>query len=100
MGLQTYLVTPRGEFSDGAARELLHHVRQNGGYVLLVLKTSSVIAIDDSRITTIEAHPRVAFVGPVTLNPNGIAARALQQHFVQNLSRQIGPGDGGMPQGP
>ena len=100
MGLQTYVITPRGEFTDGAARDLLHDVRRRGGFVLMVMNTSCVIAVDDSQFPAIASHPQVSFMGPVTLNPNGIAARALQQHFVHNLSRQIEPGSNETAQGP
>lgn len=100
MGLQTYIITPHGEFTDDSARDLLHHVRRSGGYVLMVMQTSSVIAIDDSQMPAIGRHPQVAFIGPVTLNPNGIAAQMLQRLFAQNLSRQIEPGGGENAQGP
>lgn len=103
MGLQTYLITPHGEFTNGGARDLLHHVRHHGGYVLMVMNNSGVIAIDDSLMPAIARHPQLKFIGPVTLNPNGIAARSLQNLFAQNLSRQIDVGDpnrGKTAQGP
>lgn len=93
MGLQTYVITPRSEFTSDSARDLLHHVRRSGGYVLMVMNSSGVIAIDDSQAPVIARHPQVSFIGPVTLNPNGIAARMLQNLFAQNLSRQIDPGN-------
>jgi hypothetical protein len=100
MGLQTYIITPRDEFTSDNARDLLLHVRRSGGYVLMVMNASSVIAIDDSQMPVIARHPQVSFIGPVTLNPNGIAARMLQNLFAQNLSRQIDPGGGETAQGP
>ena len=62
--------------------------------------SSGVIAIDDSQMPVIAHHPQVSFMGPVTLNPNGIAAQMLQNLFAQNLSRQIDPVDGENAQGP
>jgi hypothetical protein len=31
----------------------------------------------------------VAFIGPVTLNPRGVAAEQLQRVFAENLSKQL-----------
>lgn len=100
MGLQTYIITPHSEFTTDSGRDLLLHVRRSGGYVLMVMNNSSVIAVDDTQMQTIARHPQLSFIGPVTLNPNGVAAKMLQTVFVQNLSRQIDPVGGDTAQGP
>jgi hypothetical protein len=42
-------------------------------------------------------NPLVEFLGPVTLNPNGVAAGILARIFAENLSKQIEGGASDQP---
>ena len=97
MSMQMYIVTFKGGFSQHASRDVQRQVRALGGFILMVTPSGSLIAIDDSRVAQISRHGAVAFVGGVSLNPKGLAARHLQQIFAENLSQQItirGPSPG------
>jgi len=89
MGLQTYIITQNGEYSLDSSRELQLFVRQRGGYILMVTRTGPIILIDDSQAHALAGHPLVGFIGPVTLNPRGVAADILQRIFAENLSKQL-----------
>jgi hypothetical protein len=89
VGMQMYIVTFRGGFSQEASRDVQRHVRKLGGLILMVTPNGPVIAIDDSHAAAIASHPQVAFLGGVTLNPRGRAAQDLQRIFATNLSKQL-----------
>jgi len=94
MGLQVYIVSPRGECTPEVSRDLQHHVRGCGGYILMATRNGPIIAIDDGRAPLVARHPRVDFLGPVTLNPKGVAAETLTRIFAENLSKQLHGGAG------
>ena len=79
----------KGEFSQDSSRDVQRHVRALGGLILMVTRNGPVVAIDDARIARLATHPKVAMVGPVTLNPRGWAADRLQRVFAENLSKQL-----------
>jgi hypothetical protein len=87
--MQMWLIAVRGELTDGSSRELQRAVRERGGLILMVTRTGPIVALEDSEAAEVEKHPLVAFMGPVQLNPRGIAADRLQRVFAENLSRQI-----------
>jgi hypothetical protein len=92
MAMQIYIVTLRGEYTPDSSRDLQRFVRGCGGYILMVTRNGPIIAIDDSRAALMARNPLVDFLGPVTLNPSGVAADILTRIFAENLSKQI---DGG-----
>ena|SRR6266404_2115390 len=89
MGMQMWMIQQKGEYSQESSRELQHFVRDCGGFILMITKSGPLVALDDSQTATVEKHPLVAFMGPVHLNPRGLAAERLQQIFAENLSKQI-----------
>ncbi|HZP00763.1 MAG TPA: hypothetical protein VFD30_10755 [Terriglobia bacterium] len=89
MALQMYIVALRNGYSEEASRDVQRLVRQCDGYILMVTRTGPLIALDDSKAGVISKHPLVGFMGPVTLNPRGIAAERLQRIFAENLSKQL-----------
>jgi len=89
MAMQMYIVAFKGQFSQEVSRGIQHRIRQNGGYILMVMKTGVIAALDDSRVPQVESHPDVGLVGGVTLNPRGYAADRLQKVFAENLSKQL-----------
>jgi hypothetical protein len=97
MALQVYIVTLRGEYTPESSRDVQRLVRANGGYILMVTRSGPIIAIDNSRAALVARNPLVDFLGPVTLNPNGVAAETLTRIFAENLSKQI---DGGVSNNP
>jgi hypothetical protein len=92
MSMQMWMVVQRGGVQDPASsRELQHFVRERGGFVLMVTRTGPLVALDDAVAAEVEQHPLVEFMGPVALNPRGIAADRLERIFAANLSRQLDP---------
>ena len=89
MAIQMYIVAFKGEFSQETSRGVQHRICQNGGFILMVMKTGVIAAIDDARVPLVESHPDVKLVGGVTLNPRGYAADRLQKIFAENLSKQL-----------
>jgi hypothetical protein len=97
MATQIYIVTLRGGYTPESSRDVQRLVRGSGGYILMVTRTGPVIAIDDSRAPVVARNPLVEFLGPVTLNPNGVAAGILTRIFAENLSKQIEGGASSQP---
>jgi hypothetical protein len=96
--MQMYMITLDGGFSQDASRDVQRHVRQLGGYILMVTPNGPIVAIDDSLSARVAIHPSVASMGGVTLNPRGQAARYLEAVFAENLSKQISlPAQGETP---
>jgi hypothetical protein len=89
MGMQMYIVGLKGGYSDDSSREVQRFVRSCGGLILMVTRTGPLVALDDSRAPAVSNHALVNFLGPVSLNPRGIAADRLQQIFADNLARQL-----------
>ena len=89
MAMQMYMVAFNGEFSQPMSRSVQHRVRQSGGYILMVLRTGLIVALDDAQVSVVQGHPDVRLVGGVTLNPSGYAADRLRRIFAENLSKQI-----------
>jgi hypothetical protein len=84
-----YIVTFKGGYSDEASRDVQRHVRQLGGYILMVTRQGPIVTIDDSLAPKVANHPSVELMGGVTFNPRGVAAKQLQAIFAENLSKQI-----------
>ena len=90
MAIQMYIVTFRGGFTQDASRDVQLHVRQLGGYILMVTPNGPLIAIEEQLAPKVASHPLVEHFGGVTLDPRGRAAQYLQRLFADNLSKQIG----------
>ena len=97
MATQIYIVTLRGGYTPESSRDVQRFVRGSGGYILMVTRTGPIIAIDDSRAPVVARNPLVEFLGPVSLNPNGVAAGILTRIFAENLSKQIEGGASSQP---
>ncbi len=91
MSMQMWMVVQRGEVTDDTSRRLQHAVKALDGFILMVTRTGPVVALDDTVAAQLEQHPLVEFMGPVMLNPRGLAADRLERIFAENLSRQIDP---------
>jgi hypothetical protein len=89
--MQMWIVVQRGGVEEGSSRALQHFVREKGGFILMVTRTGPLVALDDSVAPEVERHPLVEFMGPVALNPRGLAADRLERIFAENLSRQLDP---------
>src|SRR5262245_25880556 len=89
MAMQMYFVALKGEFTQDTSRTLQRLVRERSGFILMVTRNGPLVALDTERAPEVEKHPLVSFLGPVMLNPRGIAAQRLQQIFAQNLSKQL-----------
>ncbi len=89
MGMQMYIVGLKGGYTEDSSREVQRFVRGCGGLILMVTRTGPLVALDDSRAPAVSNHALVNFLGPVSLNPRGIAADRLQQIFADNLRRQL-----------
>jgi len=89
MAMQMFLVGFNGEFNQPMSRSVQHRIRQCGGYILMVMRTGIIVALDDVQVPAVQSHPDVSLVGGITLNPHGYAAERLQHIFAENLSKQI-----------
>jgi hypothetical protein len=95
MGMQMWIIEQKGEYTPESSRTLQEFVHEHGGFILMVTRTGPLVALEDSKAAVVEKHPLVAFMGPVQLNPHGIAARQLQQIFAENLAKQLTIEDSG-----
>jgi hypothetical protein len=84
-----WFLATRSDLTEESSRELQRAVHEHGGLVLMVTRTGPIVALDDAEAAEVEKHPLVAFMGPVQLNPRGLAADRLQRIFAENLSRQV-----------
>ena len=99
MSMQMFMVALKGGYSEEASREVQRLVRRCGGLILMVTRNGPLVALDNAQLPAVSKHPLVRFVGPVTLNPRGLAAKELQRIFAENLSKQlIDPRDARSPQ--
>ena len=55
----------------------------------MTTRTGPLVALDDELAPVVEQLPLVGLMGPVALNPRGLAAERLQQIFAENLSKQL-----------
>jgi len=89
-GLESFLVRPVDNAPEGVLETLAEQVSLIGGLVLMATGAGSlVVALPHGGKERLTAHPHVALVGGVTLQPDGKAARALQERFVRNAARQL-----------
>ena len=84
-----WMITQRGEVTEETSRELQLWVRRCGGLLLMATRGGPIVALSDDDAAKVEKHPLVEFMGPVALNPRGIAARRLEHIFADNLSKQL-----------
>jgi hypothetical protein len=89
MSMQMWMIVQRGEVTDDSSRQLQHAVKALEGFILMVTRSGPVVALDDAVAPQLERHPLVEFMGPVQLNPRGLAADRLERIFAANLSRQL-----------
>lgn len=89
MGMQMYIVVFKDGYSDVASREVQECIHQCGGFILMVTRNGPLAALEEGQVPVVAKHPRVSFVGPVTLNPHGFAVKRLQEIFAENLRKQV-----------
>jgi hypothetical protein len=87
--MRMWMIAQRGEVTDDTSRELQRWVRECGGLILMMTRNGPLVALDDEDAPAVERHGLVEHMGPVQLNPHGLAAKRLEQVFAQNLSRQL-----------
>jgi hypothetical protein len=87
--MRMWMISQRGEVTDDTSRELQRWVKECGGLILIMTRSGPLVALDDEDAPIVEQHSLVEHMGPVELNPHGLAAKRLEQVFAQNLSRQI-----------
>ncbi len=91
MTARMFLVVQADEVTDESSRELQRALRELDALLLMATRSGPLVLLDEEDVARVEAHPLVAFVGAVELNPHGVAADRLERIFVENLSRQIDP---------
>jgi hypothetical protein len=84
-----WMIAQRGQVTDDSSRELQRWVRECGGLILMMTRSGPLVALADEDAPLVETHALVEHMGPVQLNPHGMAAKRLEQVFAQNLSRQL-----------
>jgi hypothetical protein len=89
MPVQMWFIAQKGEVTEETTRELTRAVREQGGLILMMTKTGPLVALEDQAAPVVEQHPLVGRMGPVSLNPRGIAVDRLQRIFAENLSKQL-----------
>jgi hypothetical protein len=89
MGMQMYIVALKEELTDETSREIQREVRAHDGFILMVTRTGPFVAMDEAGASALASHELVRFIGPVSLNPHGFAAKRLEAIFAENLSKQI-----------
>jgi hypothetical protein len=89
MSMQMFMIALKGGYTNEASREVQMFVRKCGGFILMATRTGPLVALENSRLPAVAKHPLVKFIGPVTLNPRGVAAQELQRIFAENLSKQL-----------
>ena len=89
MDVQMYIVAFKDEATGEAARAIEEQVRQCGGFVLMATRSGPLVLLPPAAVAVVAKHPRVGFVGGVTLDPSGFAAQQLQRVFLENLTRQL-----------
>jgi hypothetical protein len=89
MPVQMWFIAQKGDVTEQTTRELTRAVREQGGLVLMMTRTGPLVALDDNVAAIVERHPLVGLMGPVSLNPRGLAVDRLQHIFAENLSKQL-----------
>jgi hypothetical protein len=84
MVFQLYLVQPKPRSKLQDIQQIAEFIVKRKGIVLLVTNSGSLIGgFDDQLLQTVKGHPQVEFIGPVTMDPNGIFAKRLAK-FLKN----------------
>jgi hypothetical protein len=87
---QMYLVRRRDGSRDEANVEIARHAVAHGGLLLMSTRTGALIlGMPAGGKEILANHPQVGFVGPVSIDPGGRAARALRSHFARNAAAQL-----------
>jgi len=87
---QMYLVRRRDGSGADANLEIARHAAEHGGLLLMATRTGSlIVAMPEGGKEVLDRHPEVGFVGPVSIDPNGRAAKALRSHFARNVGAQL-----------
>jgi hypothetical protein len=89
MNVQMYIIALKGTVTDDTSREIQRFVRKCGGLILMVTQTGPLVALSEEQAAAVSKHALVGFIGPVHLNPRGMAAGHLQQIFAENLAKQL-----------
>jgi hypothetical protein len=89
--LETFLVRPTESAPADANERIADHVTLTGGLVLMSTGGGSlIVALTREAKDSLAQSPLVGLIGGVTLNETAPGARALRQHFAENVERQIG----------
>jgi hypothetical protein len=89
MDMQMYIVTFKDEATADTARAIEEQVRRCGGFILMATRSGPLVLLPPAAVAVVAKHPRVGFVGGVTLDPSALAAQHLQRVFLENLTRQL-----------
>jgi len=90
MPLQTYIVSCAAPAEIETIKGVAQLIRDQGGLILMATRQGRlVIAFDDARIEAVRKLRGVDFVGGVTLDPRGAAARQLHAVFTSHLAVQV-----------
>ncbi len=84
-----YIVAFKDEVTAEVSQDVQERVRQCGGFILMATRSGPLVLLPPAAVAAVAKHPRVGFVGGVTLDPSGFAAQHLQRVFVENLTRQL-----------
>jgi hypothetical protein len=84
-----YMIAMKGTVTEDSSRELQRFVRKCGGFILMSTQSGPLVALSEEQAAAVGSHPLVGFMGPVHLNPRGLAAGHLQQIFAENLEKQL-----------
>jgi hypothetical protein len=88
MAVQMYLVHPKGD--DEHREALAEFIAMRQGFILMATSTGSLIAaFDDAYLESVREHSCTEFVGGVSFNPEGAAAKKLQRLFAHNVAQQL-----------
>jgi hypothetical protein len=88
--MEMLLVRPRDGAPPGVDEQIAEWTATHDGLILMATAAGSlVVALPRAHKEQLRAHPLVGFVGGVTLQGDGKAARALKQRFAENAARQL-----------
>jgi hypothetical protein len=90
MAFQMYFIRPKAGVPETANEQIADFVAGHGGYILMTTSRGSlIVGLDDEYYEALRVHHLVQHAGPVTLNPEGKAAKELQRIFATNMARQM-----------
>lgn len=90
MAMQAYLVHCT-EGTVGTLKSIATQIRSLNGLILMATRQGVLIAaFDDAQVERVRKIGGVTFVGGVTLDPRGQAARELNAVFATHIARQLG----------